>query len=237
MGADTPFVVLEKGGPCVSGEDVLVDVCDGDRRVACSTVTRGAGQLGDGFEGLVSVLGNGGSGTVDGRFHVRVVGASGPLSKGAADKEALVRHAELLKEEGNELIKEDAADAAACYTKALRVLEACDAEFGRGALRDAGPRKACHLNLALCCLNLGGHTEALTHLGEVLDVDPRNEKALFRKGLCHLGLGDHAAALSAFQAVLEVAPGNAGARRHKKECLDALKAENHTDRELYKTMF
>jgi len=39
-----------------------------------------------------------------------------------------------------------------------------------------------HLNLAMCCLKLGQDHDAMDHCDKALELDPKSEKGLFRRG-------------------------------------------------------
>ena len=41
---------------------------------------------------------------------------------------------------------------------------------------------AAHLNVAMCALKVNNHFETRKHCDEALELDPKNEKGLFRRG-------------------------------------------------------
>lgn len=111
-----------------------------------------------------------------------------------ADKEA----AENLKNQGNELLKQDRyQDAINSYTKAIHI-------DGRNAVY--------FCNRAAAYSKLGDHQNCVSDCLKALELDPNYSKAYGRKGLAHTVLGQHKEAKECFQKALELDPVNDGYR-------------------------
>ena len=83
----------------------------------------------------------------------------------------------------------------------MPIKRACPpAECAGGSARDV--RLKCALNLASCYLRLGEHADAARECSEVLEAQPGNRKALYRRGQAHLALGEHARAIADLQKAL-----------------------------------
>ena len=68
-------------------------------------------------------------------------------------------------------------------------------------------------NAAIACIKLNKYSEGLKYVNKVLELDPRNAKALFRKGQCEMELGNYEQARRSFEESIEA--GNP----EKNECL------------------
>ncbi|KAL1521202.1 hypothetical protein AB1Y20_022753 [Prymnesium parvum] len=75
-------------------------------------------------------------------------------------------------------------------------------------------------NLALCHLKLGNVPKAKVNCSKALQIDPKNVKALFRRGKCHAAVGALDEAKADWEAVLQMDPQNKEAIRE----LQALKS-------------
>lgn len=70
----------------------------------------------------------------------------------------------------------------------------------------------CHNNLATCSFKLGNHQHASVHSTQVLDHEPDNVKALYRRGACELRLGNLEQARTDLQRASKLAPADAEVR-------------------------
>lgn len=93
------------------------------------------------------------------------------------------------------------------------------------------------LNLALFYLKIEDYLEARVACDKALELDPRNEKALFRRGQAQLSLASPEAALKDFQKVLMVKPENAAAARQVAICRNLIKQNLAREKKLYANMF
>ncbi|XP_030030302.2 peptidyl-prolyl cis-trans isomerase D isoform X1 [Manduca sexta] len=66
----------------------------------------------------------------------------------------------------------------------------------------------CNLNLAACYTKLDDHTACIKCCAEVLELNPRNEKALYRRGQAHFAIGNYDAALADLKLADKVSPQN-----------------------------
>ena len=83
-----------------------------------------------------------------------------------------------------------------------------------------------HSNMALCHLKLGEHAECIRACDKALEVDPKNEKCLFRRGQSQMSMSGYEEAIKDFQAVLKLNLGNTAANQHVQTCRDHLKLIN-----------
>mmetsp|Transcript_6159 Transcript_6159/g.17925 ORF Transcript_6159/g.17925 Transcript_6159/m.17925 type:complete len:359 (-) Transcript_6159:192-1268(-) len=72
-------------------------------------------------------------------------------------------------------------------------------------------KQAAHLNIAATSLKLGLEHEALRYCGQVLDVEPTNGKAMYRRAQAYAALGKFAEALEACASLIEHHPDDKGA--------------------------
>ena len=77
-----------------------------------------------------------------------------------------------------------------------------------------------HSNLAMCHMKLGNVQKAQINCSKALAIDPKNVKALFRRGKCYAQLNALDEAKADLDAVLSLEPGNNDAKRE----LQALKS-------------
>jgi tetratricopeptide (TPR) repeat protein len=108
-----------------------------------------------------------------------------------------------LKDEGNELLRQGRlAEAQGRYLKALALTTEST---------EAAVRIALHGNLALCYLRMNEPRKVLAQCEAALDLQPTNEKCLFRKAKAHYLLGERARATALLHRVLAVNRDNADA--------------------------
>ena len=93
------------------------------------------------------------------------------------------------------------------------------------------------LNLALFYLKSKAYAEAKAECDKVLALDPKNVKALFRRGQAYIGLGSPETAIKDFKAVLEIEPKNAAATQQVSVCGDLIKQNLVKEKKLYANMF
>ena len=74
------------------------------------------------------------------------------------------------------------------------------ADSTSGSGRDV--RMKCALNLASCYLRLGEHADVIRECSEVLEAQPEDRKALYRRGQAHLAMREHARAVDDLQKAL-----------------------------------
>jgi tetratricopeptide (TPR) repeat protein len=89
------------------------------------------------------------------------------------------------------------------------------------------------LNMAACHLRLGEHADAIGAASQVLQNDPCNAKALFRRGAARRALGQTEAAVGDLRAAAAAAPGDGGIARE----LAAVRAELRAERRAGEALF
>lgn len=114
------------------------------------------------------------------------------------------------------------------------------------------------MNIALCQQHLGDglgvktavmhHTShnlefhinlliAFTQCNTVLEIEPNNVKALYRRGQSCLSAGETDTALADFNRVIAVDPKNSAALKQIAECRRIIREANEKDKKLYANMF
>jgi len=96
---------------------------------------------------------------------------------------------------------------------------------------------ATHLNLALCYLKTNEPHLARDECTKALELDPQNEKALFRRGQAHIGLASPEIAIKDFQEVLKIQPKNTAASKQILVCQSLIKKQLDKEKKLYANMF
>jgi AH receptor-interacting protein len=106
---------------------------------------------------------------------------------GLEEKQALIP---ILKAQGDALFKSSQlTEASTKYFTAIAYHEAIKARYGAAPDEVAALYIPLLLNLSACKLKLGDFPAAIDHTTSVLDVDPNNVKALFRRGQAHMQRG------------------------------------------------
>lgn len=68
--------------------------------------------------------------------------------------------------------------------------------------------RSCTLNLSSCTLNLRDYPACIAHCNAVLDSQPTNVKALYRRGQAYLHTSRHSAAVADLQKAMDGSPAN-----------------------------
>lgn len=79
--------------------------------------------------------------------------------------------------------------------------------------------------------------EAKGAASSALEIDPKNEKALFRRGQALLALGEAQVAVKDFQEVLNIDPNNKAAQTQLAVCHKSIKEQLQKEKKIYANMF
>lgn len=93
------------------------------------------------------------------------------------------------------------------------------------------------LNLALCFLRLKEFSQAVDNCNKVIEMDEKNEKALYRRGEARLLRNEFSLALADFRQVLHVNSWNRAARAQISICQRKIREHNERDKHIYANMF
>ncbi|KAL7739465.1 hypothetical protein ACLKA6_019421 [Drosophila palustris] len=96
---------------------------------------------------------------------------------------------------------------------------------------------ATHSNIALCHQKANDHFNAKLECNAVLELDPNNVKALYRRGQCNLVVNELEEALVDFQKVIQLDSGNKAAANHIVICKQKIKQNKDKEKKLYANMF
>ena len=77
-------------------------------------------------------------------------------------------------------------DARLAYEKVLTYLQTDAGMDEKEKERRDALLLAAHLNVAMCCLKSGEHRNTVNHCDKALALDPKSEKALYRRGMVKL---------------------------------------------------
>lgn len=153
-----------------------------------------------------------------------------------ADSEK-IQQAKLYKDKGTNYFK------AGKYTLAIKmckkIIEYIDASVFDNDLKAERDQLLLsgYLNLALFHLKVNENFEAKEVCDKALKLDPKNEKALFRRGLALEALSSPEVAIKDFQAVLNVEPKNVAAVKQIAICNNMIKENVAKEKKLYANMF
>lgn len=149
-----------------------------------------------------------------------------------------LEQAELVKQKGTDFFKQGKYKLAMRYYK--KISEFLENESSledeqkaqREALLLAG-----HLNTALCLLKDKSDLEARDECDKALKLDPRSEKALFRRATARVNLQDYVEAIHDLQRVLEIDPSNKAAKNLVVITRRKIQDDREKQKELYGGMF
>lgn len=154
------------------------------------------------------------------------------------DGEQKLEQAIMFKEKGTTFFKQEKYDLASNkYSKIIEFLEheislKGEKEQERSALLQAG-----RLNLAMCMIKLNLWIEARNLCDKVLDENPNNAKAFFRRGEALMALNEHELARADFARVLEIDPDNKAAKNKVTICVHQMKMIKEKEKKTFANMF
>jgi len=94
------------------------------------------------------------------------------------------------------------------------------------------------LNFSQCKLSLKEYYAVIEHCSEVLEIEPENVKAFFRRGKAHIGAWNPEEAKKDFSQVAELDPSLSNACKRELKVLENLEKEkDRQDKEKLKNMF
>ncbi|GIY14827.1 peptidyl-prolyl cis-trans isomerase FKBP4 [Caerostris extrusa] len=93
------------------------------------------------------------------------------------------------------------------------------------------------LNVSLCLIKMENYVDAIKFCDKALEIEPENEKALYRRGQAKMLFNDCEEALEDFKKLLQLYPENNAARQHISICQEKIKNQNKKDIEVYNKMF
>ncbi|XP_038561952.1 peptidyl-prolyl cis-trans isomerase FKBP4 isoform X2 [Micropterus salmoides] len=144
----------------------------------------------------------------------------------------------IVKEKGTQYFKEGKYKQASVQYK--RIVSWLEHESGlseEDEKKAKALRLAAHLNLAMCFLKLQESNQALESCDKALELDPSNEKALFRRGEALFGMKEFDRARDDFQQVIQLYPANKAAKSQVALCQKRLKEQHEKDKRIYANMF
>lgn len=143
-----------------------------------------------------------------------------------------MEQAKLFKEKGTSYFKESKFNLALkMYEKSLGFLSSCDTQDSKQF------KLTVYLNKALSHQKLNDHDETKDACNKALEIDPKNVKALYRRGQSRLSLGDFENALTDFTAVREIEPENKAALNQVTICKQKIKDYNEQQKKVFANMF
>eukprot|EP00916_Digyalum_oweni_P004043 GHVL01007199.1.p1 GENE.GHVL01007199.1~~GHVL01007199.1.p1 ORF type:complete len:260 (+),score=54.62 GHVL01007199.1:108-887(+) len=120
-----------------------------------------------------------------------------------------LRAAEQFKKEGNEASAcGNYSYAAYCYRKALVYFDYTFPETDEEWVEFNSLKLKCHLNMCFCKLREENWEEVEVESRQALEIDPRNVKALYRRGMGFMHIGDYSDAKQIFLTAIEIEPQN-----------------------------
>ncbi|KAH0638199.1 hypothetical protein KY289_038114 [Solanum tuberosum] len=142
------------------------------------------------------------------------------------------------KEEGNVLFKAGKyVRASKRYEKAVSFIE-YDSSFSDDEKQQVKLLKvSCNLNNAACKLKLKEYKEAAKLCSEVLEIDSKNVKALYRRAQAYIQLVDLDLAELDIKKALEIDPDNRDVRLEYKVLKEKIKEYNKKDAQFYGNIF
>lgn len=136
------------------------------------------------------------------------------------------------KDAGNDVFKSgDIAAAKAKYTEGLKQLK--DLDFGDAKRL----RVALNSNVAMCCIKAEDWSEAIAAANAVLEEEPENVKALYRRGVARSAFGFYGEAKADLLQVARLDPKNADARKELEKVKERIAKHNAEKKKAFSGLF
>lgn len=143
--------------------------------------------------------------------------------------------ARIKKEQGNEFFKQGRLNLAnKRYKKSLSFIQYGEWENDKTEVDQL--KVSCHLNIAFILLKNKDYTNVISELKKVLEIEPSNVKALYRRGIALAGTGDFLNALSDLNKAATLDPENKEVKREIIRVKQLQKEQDAKDQNLYSRM-
>jgi len=142
------------------------------------------------------------------------------------------------KEQGNKAYKEGKfIRAVSKYEQALKPIE-FDSNFDQDLkIQSKEMKKTIWLNIAAVALKLDEYNKAVANCSKVLDIDPNNVKALFRRSQGYMYRSDFIEAESDIKKAHDLEPANRDVIAQYKKLKQVMKQWDKKDAALYSNIF
>ncbi len=171
-------------------------------------------------------------------YEVELTSFEKPKESWQLNSSEKLEQATLLKNKGADLFKEGKYSLALKkYTRMSQYLKG--ETFDTDEQKDLSKKLhvAGELNVAACNLKLKENRATIEACTNVLEMEPKNEKALFRMAQAYAGLSEYDEAMRFFGLVLEVNPTNRDASAQIAICKQKIKEHRDKEKAIYSKMF
>lgn len=154
------------------------------------------------------------------------------------NSEQSMEQAKIYKEKGTNYFKENNYELAIKMYDKVHLF--CDNELHIKRDQNEEKKQLClssYLNMALCYLKTHQYVLAKDSCDKALTLDPKNEKALFRRGQAYLALASPEVAVNDFQEIMKMVPTNTAAAKQIAVCNDLIRKQLSNEKKLYANMF
>jgi tetratricopeptide (TPR) repeat protein len=146
--------------------------------------------------------------------------------------------AENYRTEGNEHFKKgDLKKAMGAYHNALMYLKSLNGPSQELSEKAKAIKLACYLNLAAAQLKESHWDKVIKYSTEALVIEPKNVKALFRRGKAHHNDKNLDAAEADLEAALRVEPNNAEVVQELQRVREKMKAHKQKEKQKFAGFF
>lgn len=154
------------------------------------------------------------------------------------DADERLEQAEIVKQKGTKYFKEHQWQLAKRnYQKIIDYLDMETSLEGEKKTKRDSLMLAAHLNMAMVYLKLSEYNSTVDSCDKALEMDPKSEKAYFRRGQALLSLQEFDDAIKDFKICLEIDPNNKAAKNQVASTQQAMKKHKAAERQRYAGMF
>jgi len=156
--------------------------------------------------------------------------------------DSVIDVAKEIKEIGNTFFKEkEFAKALKKYKKALRYIERLREELGSTEDDEEAKIRTVQvpitLNISLMHFKLKDYENASNMAGQVIEVDPSNPKAYYRRSQAYSAMGNHQGALTDLKTAIKISPQDKNLRADFEKEKKIIEAEKEKNKKMYAKMF
>ncbi|KAK4800922.1 hypothetical protein SAY86_021409 [Trapa natans] len=139
------------------------------------------------------------------QWEIELLGFEMPQDWTGLDFPSIMNEAGNIRNTGNRLFKEGKYELAkAKYEKVLREFNHLNPQDDEEGKEFSETRNLLNLNMAACYLKMGETRKSIESCNKVLDANPANVKALYRRGMAYMSAGDFEEARTDFKAMIKL---------------------------------